>query len=179
VREAGLLSPGRLNDIAKAHNLTSPMSSQVVHLDGQNRGQSGQQPDPDRARRQVTGGHSRGGQGPLAAVNHRLASMAVILFLWALAIFARLIVLQVVQHEKYVEIARKQQEERLAIPAPRGSIFDRNGQPLAISVPVEFRVGESPADCRSADGVGGARSFLKLDQPATLPARCWRRRTHS
>ena len=36
VREAGLLSPGRLNDIAKAHNLTSPMSGQVFHLDGQN-----------------------------------------------------------------------------------------------------------------------------------------------
>ncbi len=36
VREAGLLSPGRLNTIAKERNLTSPMSSQVVHLDGQN-----------------------------------------------------------------------------------------------------------------------------------------------
>ncbi len=35
VREAGLLSPTRLNDIAKAHNLTSPLSSQVIHLDGQ------------------------------------------------------------------------------------------------------------------------------------------------
>jgi hypothetical protein len=38
VREAGLLSPGRLNDIAKAHDLTSPMSSQIVHLGGQNAG---------------------------------------------------------------------------------------------------------------------------------------------
>ncbi len=36
VREASMLSPARLNDIAQAHNLTSPMSSQVVHLDGQN-----------------------------------------------------------------------------------------------------------------------------------------------
>ena len=36
VREAGLLSPGRLNNIAKERNLTSPMSSQVFHLDGQN-----------------------------------------------------------------------------------------------------------------------------------------------
>ncbi len=36
VREAGLLSPSRLNDIAKERNLTSPMSSQVFHLDGQN-----------------------------------------------------------------------------------------------------------------------------------------------
>jgi hypothetical protein len=36
VREAGLLSPIRLNEIAKERNLTSPMSSQVFHLDGQN-----------------------------------------------------------------------------------------------------------------------------------------------
>jgi len=36
VREAGLLSPSRLNNIAKERNLTSPMSSQVFHLDGQN-----------------------------------------------------------------------------------------------------------------------------------------------
>lgn len=36
VREAGLLSPSRLNEIAKEHNLTSPMSSQVFHLDGPN-----------------------------------------------------------------------------------------------------------------------------------------------
>ena len=35
VREAGLLSPARLNDIAKAHNLVSPLSNQIVHLDGQ------------------------------------------------------------------------------------------------------------------------------------------------
>jgi len=36
VREAVLLSPGRLNEIAKAHDFTSPSSSQVAHLDGQN-----------------------------------------------------------------------------------------------------------------------------------------------
>lgn len=75
-------------------------------------------------------------RGRSAAVNHRLATVAVILFLWALAIVARLIVLQVVQHTKYVDIARKQQEEQIAIPAPRGTIVDRNGQPLAISLPV-------------------------------------------
>jgi len=36
VREAGLLSPVRLNNIAKERNLTSPMANQIVHLDGQN-----------------------------------------------------------------------------------------------------------------------------------------------
>jgi len=70
------------------------------------------------------------------AVNHRLVLLAVILFLWAIAIVARLFLLQVVQHDKYVEIARRQQEEQIAIHAPRGTILDRNGQPLAISLPV-------------------------------------------
>ena len=62
-------------------------------------------------------------RGRSAAANHRLTSMAVILLLWAVVIFARLILLQVVQHDKYAEKARKQQEERVAILAPRGSIF--------------------------------------------------------
>jgi hypothetical protein len=33
VREAGLLSPGRLNNLARARSLTSPASDQVIHLD--------------------------------------------------------------------------------------------------------------------------------------------------
>ena len=33
VREAGLLSPGRLTEIARAHNLTSPSPDQIIHLD--------------------------------------------------------------------------------------------------------------------------------------------------
>jgi hypothetical protein len=33
VKEAGLLSPERLNALARAHSLTSPASDQVIHLD--------------------------------------------------------------------------------------------------------------------------------------------------
>lgn len=33
VREAALLSPERLNELAKARNLTDPASDQVIHLD--------------------------------------------------------------------------------------------------------------------------------------------------
>jgi hypothetical protein len=33
VREAGLVSPGRLNDLAKERNLTSPAADQIIHLD--------------------------------------------------------------------------------------------------------------------------------------------------
>jgi hypothetical protein len=35
VVEAGLLSPGRLNELALARKLTSPAGDQVIHLDGQ------------------------------------------------------------------------------------------------------------------------------------------------
>ena len=103
-------------------------------------------------------------RGRSAAANHRLTSMAVILLLWAVVIFARLILLQVVQHDKYAEKARKQQEERVAILAPRGSIFDRNGQPLAISVPVNS-LSVNPrqmTNLQMASQVLG--SFLNLDQ---------------
>lgn len=33
VKEAGLLSPSRLNDLARIHSLSSPVSGQVIHLD--------------------------------------------------------------------------------------------------------------------------------------------------
>lgn len=37
VREAGLLSPVRLNELAKVRNLTNPASDQIIHLDNQAR----------------------------------------------------------------------------------------------------------------------------------------------
>jgi cell division protein FtsI (penicillin-binding protein 3) len=57
--------------------------------------------------------------------------------LWAAFIFAKLASLQIVRHNEYARLARQQQELRVPIPAPRGAIFDRTGQPLAMSVPVE------------------------------------------
>ncbi len=100
-----------------------------------------------------------------AAVNHRLVLLAVILFLWAVAIVARLFVLQVVEHQKYVEIARRQQEEQIAIPAPRGTILDRNGQPLAISLPVTA-LSVNPRQITDTEMASGLlSSSLGMDQP--------------
>ena len=72
-----------------------------------------------------------------ATAANRLVWVAAALLLWAAAIFARLVNLQVAQHAKYSAIARSQQEHKIDIPAPRGSILDRNGQALALSVPVD------------------------------------------
>lgn len=70
-------------------------------------------------------------------VERRLIWLAGIILVWGAAIFYKLISLQVVHHQQYVAAARRSQEKVDEIPAPRGSIFDRSGAPLALSVPIE------------------------------------------
>jgi cell division protein FtsI (penicillin-binding protein 3) len=70
-------------------------------------------------------------------VERRLIWLAGIILVWGAAIFFKLISLQVVHHQQYVAAARRSQEKVDEIPAPRGSIFDRSGAPLALSVPIE------------------------------------------
>ncbi|MDE3195582.1 MAG: transpeptidase family protein [Acidobacteriota bacterium] len=97
------------------------------------------------------------------AVN-RLNVLAVVLFLGGAGIFVKLVSLQVIQHEKYQNIAKSQQEEKVVLTAPRGSIYDRNGQPLALSVPAES-VSVDPrqiSDPRVATEMLG--NILHLDQ---------------
>ena len=104
--------------------------------------------------------------------------LAAILLLWALAIFGKLISLQVMQHAKYAAIARSQQEHKIDIPAPRGTILDRNGQPLAISVPVAS-VSVNPqqiANIRLATEVLG--NTLNLDQKVLFSRLEWARQNH-
>jgi cell division protein FtsI (penicillin-binding protein 3) len=59
---------------------------------------------------------------------------AAVLVLWVVGIEARLIVLQVVQHDELVARAERQQMSTVPAPAKRGEIFDRHGRLLAYSV---------------------------------------------
>jgi len=52
-------------------------------------------------------------------------------------IIARLVYLQVIEHETYVAIAAKQQITSRPIKARRGGFLDRCGRPLCVSVPVK------------------------------------------
>jgi cell division protein FtsI (penicillin-binding protein 3) len=67
----------------------------------------------------------------------RLQWLGGVVVLWGVAIFLNLVKLEVFHHKEYVRIARKAQEIEVKVPAPRGPILDRSGQPLAMSVAVE------------------------------------------
>src|ERR1051325_1959862 len=72
-----------------------------------------------------------------AAAVKRLTFLVAAVLIWAAAIFCKLISMQALHHQKYLSLARKQQEHAITVQAPRGYIYDRNDRPLAISVPVD------------------------------------------
>jgi len=51
----------------------------------------------------------------------------------ALVLAGRLFQLQVLDHDLYARCAARQWECKVALPAPRGNLFDRHGLPLAVS----------------------------------------------
>ncbi|MSO35194.1 MAG: PASTA domain-containing protein [Acidobacteria bacterium] len=67
-------------------------------------------------------------------LRRRLMVAAGVLACWVLAIEARLVVLQVVQHDELSLRAERQQSETQKTPGKRGEIYDRKGRLLAYSV---------------------------------------------
>lgn len=70
----------------------------------------------------------------------RLAILGLILLGWALIVLSRLFGLQVLAHNKYEKLAEHQQEKIEPVQGQRGTIFDRDGFPLAISSPSHLLV---------------------------------------
>jgi cell division protein FtsI (penicillin-binding protein 3) len=74
---------------------------------------------------------------PETQSTRRLRWLLRLLLVWVTAIFARLIWLQVIHHDDLLAQAQQQQQKMVEIPALRGSILDRLGQPLAKTLPAE------------------------------------------
>ena len=70
-------------------------------------------------------------------VERRLIVLVVALAVWSAAIVRKLASLQLAHHQEYARKARQHQEVPRVLPAPRGSIYDRNGEPLAMSLPTQ------------------------------------------
>ena len=67
-------------------------------------------------------------------VRRRVLVAAIVFAAWAVAIEARLVWLQVYQHDALESEAANQRNRTLAIDPRRGDIVDRHGRTLAISV---------------------------------------------
>lgn len=68
---------------------------------------------------------------PLSKSVNRLLMMGLILAAWVALMLFRLFQLQVLQHDKYLSLARRQQERLELVPPIRGTIYDVNGTMLA------------------------------------------------
>ena len=111
-------------------------------------------------------------------VERRLAWLAGIVLIWGGAIFFNIISLQVVHHREYSKLAAERQVVAVEIPAPRGTIFDRTGQPLAMSLPTE----SVSIDPLRAPDLGVASELLALvlhlDRTALYGKMKWARDNH-
>jgi cell division protein FtsI (penicillin-binding protein 3) len=85
---------------------------------------------PMSKRRPVNGGREH-------TTADRLLIVAGLALVWMAAIFGRLGYLQLFQHSEYLKRAARQQQRTIEITSKRGSIFDRNGHPLAMSIPAD------------------------------------------
>ncbi|MFP5254329.1 MAG: peptidoglycan D,D-transpeptidase FtsI family protein [Acidimicrobiia bacterium] len=80
----------------------------------------------------------------------RLAGALLVLLLGFAAVTARLVDLQAMGGQEYTAFGVSQRFQQIALPADRGSIFDRNGHDLAVSIPqrtiwADPRLVEEPA----------------------------------
>jgi cell division protein FtsI (penicillin-binding protein 3) len=67
-----------------------------------------------------------------AATNRRITILAAGFLLLLAAAFARAAWIQVIKGPEYAAMALRQHRETVVVPAARGTIVDRNGEPLAI-----------------------------------------------
>ena len=69
--------------------------------------------------------------------SERLLIVASLLLLCIVAVLGRLGYLQLFRHGDYLARAARQQQRTIEITPRRGSIYDRNMDPLAMSIPVD------------------------------------------
>ena len=82
------------------------------------------------------------------------------MLLWSLAIEARLVYFQILQHDELLAEADGQQSDKVELTAKRGDILDRNGRPLALTVDADsaFAV---PLEVTSANAARTVEAFCR------------------
>jgi len=102
-----------------------------------------------------------------ARLKRRTLVVAGLFGLWAIAIEARLVYLQIISHRDLVARADLQQQRRLTAPGKRGDILDRGGRVLATSVDVDSIYAVPSAIADASRAAAAARFASLLDTTAT------------
>ncbi|HSS45289.1 MAG TPA: penicillin-binding transpeptidase domain-containing protein, partial [Thermoanaerobaculia bacterium] len=96
----------------------------------------------------------------------RLRLFSLLLLLWGALVVGRLVQVQIAQGSRYRARAQRQQERRVEVPGRRGSILDREGRELAVSVEA-FSIFAIPDEVESPRSVARALApFLGVPAPA-------------
>src|SRR6516162_5685989 len=74
---------------------------------------------------------------PAKTPTRRLWILGAVLFLWVAAVLGRLVYLQVVKYRFFLNLASRQRGRVLDVDPRRGTIYDRNGTELAMSIDVD------------------------------------------
>src|SRR3954453_5452915 len=88
----------------------------------------------------------------------RLTAVSFVLAAMAFMLITRIAYVQVIEHDRFAEMASDEHWGVTTVEAQRGSIRDRNGQPLLTSV-TTFKVTADPSKI-PADKVGKAATQL-------------------
>ena len=75
--------------------------------------------------------------GPAKTPAKRLYILAAVLFLWVAAVLARLVDLQIIKYQFFLNLAAKEHGRLIDVEPRRGTIYDRNGAELAMSIDVD------------------------------------------
>ena len=114
------------------------------------RSEAPQGADEDRGPRRFAGARMPRG---------RLTFVVVCLGFWTVVIGARLVQLQVVDGDHYRERAAAQQHQQVKLESPRGTIYDREGRELAVSVDARS-VSLHPFDIEDVDAAASSLAPL-------------------
>ncbi len=74
---------------------------------------------------------------PEKPIARRILPVLICAAVWILILIIRLVDLQVVRRDKFVERARRQQERTIELPPRRGAILDRNKKALAVTTQID------------------------------------------
>jgi cell division protein FtsI (penicillin-binding protein 3) len=100
----------------------------------------------------------------------RLQAVQVAFTIGIVLLLARAVQVQLVTGARYAEAAADQQTEQKVLPARRGTVYDRNGVPLVLTVE-RYRVGVAPNELRDLE-----QDALTIARQLNLPRREVRRK---